>query len=252
LKRGVAFGQFSEWAKRAYVDVARKDFAVDGRKTSVSRVSVLTGLTRKEAKRLLDDAPSAEGENPRRRINRAARVVSAWVRDSTYHDGRGGPASLEFDRPTGVSFSSLVIQYGGDVPARAVLDELVRVGAVEPLRDGRLRLVERAYVPQADEAEKLEILGTDVADLISTVDHNLDPESMRPFYQRKVAYDNLPAEYLPELRHSVERDAQSLLESINDQMANRDFDVQSDAGERGGHRAMVGIYYYEEESEDDE
>jgi len=252
LKRGVAFGQFAELAKRSYAEVARKDFGVDGRKMSVSRVSVLTGLTRKESKRLLENAPPADCDNPRRRINRAARVVSAWVRDPAYHDRRGAPASLEFDRPNSPSFTELVGQHGGDVGPRAVLDELVRVGAVESLRDGRLRLVERAYVPQTDESEKLAILGTDVGDLISTIDHNLDPERGAAFFQRKVAYDNLPANFLPALRGMIETDAQSLLELINDRRAHHDLDVYPDDNEIGGHRAMVGIYYYEEESEDDE
>lgn len=251
LRRGIAFGHFAELAKLSYVDAAQNDFGVDGRKTSVSRISVLTGLTRKEAKRLLEDTPPMDDETPRHRINRAARVVSAWVRDPQYHNGRGGPASLEFDSASGVSFSALVAEHGGDVGPRAVLDELVRVGAVESLRDGRLRLVERAYVPQNDEVEKLVMLGTDVGDLISTIDHNLDPDREAAFFQRKVAYNNLPADFLPELRRSVEGDAQSLLEQINDRMASHDVDTRPDGGGVGGHRAMVGIYYYEEESEDE-
>jgi hypothetical protein len=252
LTRGVAFGQFAELAKQSYVAVVRKDFGVDGRKMSVSRVSILTGLTRKESKRLLEDGPSSNSGDPRRRINRAARVVSAWVRDPAYHDRRGAPVSLEFDRASGPSFTALVEAHGGDVGPRAVLDELVRVGAVESLRNGRLRLVERAYVPKTDEAEKLAILGTDVADLISTIDHNLDSDREGAFFQRKVAYDNLPENFLPALRHLVESDAQSLLERINDRMANHDLDVHPDDDVKGGHRAMVGIYYYEEESDDDD
>lgn len=69
---------------------------------------------------------------------------------------------------------------------------------------GRLRLVRRAYIPQADDEAKLDILGTDVADLISAIEHNLESKAEEPFFQRKVAYDNLPAEYLSELRASLE------------------------------------------------
>ena len=153
LKRGLAYGQFAELAKQAYVEVARRDFAVPGRKMTVSRVAVLTGLTRKEASRLLQQEPPADSDNPRRRINRAARVLSAWIREADYHDGRGGPASLAFDAESGPSFSRLVADHGGDVTPHAVLDELVRVGAIHTLKDGRLRPIERAYIPGADEAE---------------------------------------------------------------------------------------------------
>lgn len=251
LKRGVAFGHFSELVKRAYVEVAQSDFAVPGRKLTISRVAVLTGLTRKEARRILEEDPRSDAALPRRRVNRAARVVSAWVADSEFHDGRGGPGSLPFDDQDGPSFSSLVRAHGADVTPRAVLDELLRVGAVEHLKDGRIRLVERAYIPQADEAEKLTILGTDVADLIAAIEHNLDPDSANPFYQRKVAYDNLPAAYLPELQELVRTRAQELLEDLDDEMAENDLDVTPRESEPGGRRAMVGIYYFQEDSEED-
>ena len=258
LKRGVAFGQFAELAKQVYVEVAKKDFAVPGRKMTVSRVAVLTGLTRKEARRLFDQDPSGGFPDPRRRINRAARVLSAWVQERAYHDGRGGPASLEFDAGKGPSFSRLVAEYGGDVTPRAVLDELVRVGAVQKLKNGRLRPVERAFFPHADEGEKLAILGSDVGDLISSIDHNLDAESEDAFFQRKVAYDNLPASYLPRLRTLVRRDAQTLLERLDAEMSPHDLDVTADDSEEtedteeGGRRAMVGIYYFEDDANDEE
>jgi hypothetical protein len=252
LTRGMAFGQFAELAKQAYVEVAKRDFAVPGRKMTVSRVAVLTGLTRKEARRLLEEEPPADSQNPRRRINRAARVLSAWLQEVEYRDGRGGPASLRFESARGPSFSRLVADHGGDVTPRAVLDELLRVGAVKTLKDGRLRPVERAYIPQADEAEKLAILGSDVGDLISSIDHNLDAAVDATFFQRKVAYDNLPSAYLPALRALVRSDAQSLLERLDAEISLHDLDVSSNPDERGGRRAMFGIYYFEEEADDRE
>ena len=253
LRRGMAFGQLSELLKQAYVDVARSDFAVPGRKLTISRIAVLTGLTRKEAKRVLEADPEDAGTGARRRINRAARVVSAWVADLEYHDGRGAPASLPFESDDGISFSSLVQTHGADVTPRAVLDELTRVGAVERLRDGRIRLVERAYIPEADEAEKLEILGTDVADLVASIEHNLDREGdAPPFFQRKVAYDNLPAAFLPELQEIVRARGQELLEELDERMSEHDLDVHPDSDADGGSRAMVGVYYFEQASHGDE
>lgn len=256
LKRGMAFGQFAELVKRAYVECARTEFGVPGRKLTISRVAVLTGLTRKEASRLIHEEESGPEPRTRRRINRAARVVTAWIDDPTYHDGRGGPASLPFEAETGPSFSSLVADHGADVPPRAVLDELLRVGAVDRLKDGRVRLVERAYIPQADEAGKLEILGTDVADLVASIEHNLDPEGGKPFFQRKVAYDNLPGDYLSRLRALLERKGQRLLEELNEDMARHDRDVVGESDQTAAseaddrHRAMIGIYYYERENDE--
>lgn len=256
LKRGVAFGRFAEIVKRAYVGGAKRDFTVPNRKLSTSRISVLTGLTRKEVSRLMQDDPDeAIGDRVRRQVNRAARVVTAWVEDGAYHDRRGAPASLPFESATQPSFSDLVLAHGADVPARAVLDELVRVGAVGERSDGRLFLAERVYLPSTDEGAKFDILGTDVADLISSIEHNLNPDDRPPFFQRKVAYDNLPVEYLPRLRELLAERGQSLLEELNADMAVQDRDTNpesEDSESQARSRAMIGIYYYEESQHEGE
>jgi hypothetical protein len=249
LKRGMAFGRFAEIVKRAYVEAVRRDFVVPGRKLTISRVAVLTGLTRREASRLLQEDPDASEPRVRKQVNRAARVVTAWVEDPTYHDGRGAPASLPFESDAGPSFSDLVMAHGADVTPRAVLDELSRVGAVARRKDGRIHLVERAYIPSADDAARLDILGTDVADLVAAIEHNLDPGDAPRFFQRKVAYDNLPADYLPALRALLAEKGQSLLEALNTDMARHDRDVTGDVDESERRRAMVGIYYFEEEDD---
>ena len=115
-----------------------------------------------------------------------------------------------------------------------------------------MQLRERAYIPTRDEEAKLEILGSDVADLVASIDHNLDPESGQPFFQRKVAYDNLSAEYLPVLRARLAQSGQALLEELNADMAKHDRDVREEVETGSGSRAMIGIYYYEEANDADE
>lgn len=246
LRRGMAYGEMAEIVKQAYVDVASRELTVPGRRPSISRIAILTGLTRKEASRIVSQGADGAARDDRRRVNRAARVLSGWVTDSNFHDNRGGPASLAFESSLGADFSELVRRHGGDVPPRAVLDELLRVRAIKRLKDGRIRPVERAYVPSVGDGEKLAMLGTDVADLISTIDHNLSEVTEMPFFQRKVAYDNLPAKFLPVLTELVRTHGQKLLERLDAAMAKQDRDVTPDT-EPGGHRAMIGIYYYEED-----
>ncbi|MFO0691863.1 MAG: DUF6502 family protein [Myxococcota bacterium] len=251
LKRGMAFGQFAELVKHAYVEAAEEDFTVPGRKLTISRVAVLTGLTRKEASRLMQEEPTVSESQARRRVNRAARVVSAWAVDPAFQDAAGTPLDLPFDASDGPTFARLVAQHGADVPPRAVLDELVRVGAVVRREDGLIHLVERAYIPAGDEAAKLDILGTDVADLIASIEHNLDPDAAVRYFQRKVAYDNLPPDYLPALRELLAQKGQSLLETLNEDMARHDRDLSGEAVAGPRRRAMVGIYYFEDDSDDD-
>lgn len=170
LRHAVSFGAFEEIAKRIYVQVAMDDFAIPGKKPSISRASILSGMTRKEVQYVLS-RPLDVSMDSADRYNRAARVLTGWLRDPDFVDASGAPRALDADG--GLGFATLVRRYSGDMPVRAVLDEFVRVGAVSQRDDGRLELVTRAYVPQRSTVDKIGILGTDVADLIGTIDHNL-------------------------------------------------------------------------------
>ena len=156
---------------------------------------------------------------------------------------RGQPRTLEIDGEAG--FAALVRRHSGDVPPRAVLDELLRVGAVVRRADGRLAPVTRAYVPQRGEAEKLDILGTDVAGLIDTIDHNLQYGATDPRFQRKVSYRSIAVERLPAFRKLSSAHAQSLLEKLDRWLAEHD-DVGLDDTEVPRAQVGLGIYYMEE------
>ncbi len=244
LRNGVPYATFADLAKRVYVDVATEEFGIPGRKQSKSRVSIITGLSRKEVLRV-KRLPAPDDLGALQRYNRAARVISGWVRDRLFTDKTGNPIDLPFDGEN-VSFTRLVRSYSGDAPARAVLDELLRVGAVERRPEGKIRLLERSYVPKKGEVEKIGILGTDVSDLISTIDHNI-LHADAPFFQRKACYDNLPSEALPNLKKITEKRAQALLESMDRQMSKKDRDLNPQEGGTGRKRAGIGIYYFEDD-----
>jgi len=245
IRNGMPHGALAEIAKRVYVRVAEDEERIAGRKQTVSRMSVLTGLTRKEIARLLKE-PSADGAELTAQHHRAARVITGWIRDARFLDARGEPRALALEGDDD-SFAALVKAFSGDVPHRAVLDELVRVGAVEQDADGRVRLLERGYLPRKGEAQKLQILGTDVAGLVRTIRHNLDAEKDERFFQRKVYYDNLPAACLPQLRALAADRGQALLELLDRWMAARDLDASPGAEGPGGRRAGIGIYYFEDD-----
>jgi hypothetical protein len=244
LRNGVSYGTFSDVAKWVYVDVAANEFGIQGRKQSTSRVSVITGLSRKEVSRLQSlekpDDPSG-GE----RYNRAARVIAAWRRENDFLNTDGKPADLSLTGPW-ATFSELVRRFSGDVPARAILDELINVGVVEKLKNGKVRLLADAYIPKTSETDKLHILGSDVAQLISTIDYNLRTDVDDSRFQRKVAYDNLPDEALPDFRLLSGRKAQSLLEKLDQWLAKHDRDTAPASEGTGRNFAGIGIYYFEE------
>ncbi len=248
LRGGMPHRAFAEVAKRVYVRVAEREGGVAGRKVTTSRMAVRTGLTRKEIGRLraLPAPPAAETAA---RYSRASRVVAGWLRDERFLED-GAPRVLPFDGG-GDDFTALVKEYSGDVPPRAMLDELQRAGTVQVAEDGAVRLVERGYLPRRGEAEKLQILGTDVAGLVSTIRRNLDAAPDDAWYQRKVFGDNLSVPALPKLRALTAEKGQALLEQLAAWMAEHDLDDHPELDGPGGGRAGIGIYYFEEPSDEE-
>lgn len=253
LRNGIPFGEFSELVKRAYVEAALEDFSDGRRKPTDSRAAVMTGLTRKEVKRQRDIlAGEHTGTREVLHSNRASRVVSGWVHDAAFQAKDGEPAMLAFDGP--LSFSELVKRYSGDMPPRAVLDELLRVGVVTvDAESGRLILQQRAFVPAGDSEEMLQIFGEDVSDLIATIDHNLvrDESGQPPLFQRTLTYNNIPPEVMESWRRHAAAQSQALLEQLDKWLGPHDRDISGQkAGSESGEsiRTGVSIFFFEEPS----
>jgi hypothetical protein len=243
LNHGVAYDTFSDMAKWVYMDVAMREFGLPNRKQTDSRVSVLTGLTRKEVARL-KETPTPTDTGSANEYHRAAKVVSGWVHDYPRKGSPSGAAPLPMDGVA--SFSELVRRHSGDMPVRAMLDELLRVGAVRRNENNDIELVHRHYLPPQGEARKLVYLGDDTSDLISTIAHNLDASQSETFLQRKVFYDNIPLGRLAEVRKAARKFGEPVLEQISTEFAKHDRDSNPSLTGEGRARAVVGIYYYEE------
>ncbi|HSH71121.1 MAG TPA: DUF6502 family protein [Deferrisomatales bacterium] len=247
LRCGIPYPVFSELARWTYAEVAAREFSIRGRKQTNSRVAVITGLSRKEVLRLRR-LPMPVDEGSVERFHRGARIVSAWVREGEPKDSGTLPGPLAFDGP-GPTFTALVAKHGGDVPPRAVLDELLRAGVVE--RDGdRVRLVSRAYLPAGDgaEGERVAVLGTDVAALLGTIDHNLQCPVEERRLQRRVLYRGVPAAALPGIQALARQRGQALLEEL-DQILAGQVERGPDPGraDEPTRQVMFGMFWAEED-----
>jgi hypothetical protein len=125
-----------------------------------------------------------------------------------------------------------------------MLSVLQAAGSVEATSDGKLRLVRHAFIPGDDPLDKLHILGTDVGELIATIDHNLSADPDALFFQRKVSNTRLDPAHTAEFRSLSAKKAQALLELLDAWLSRHEIDAD-DSGETGQY-VSLGIYYSED------
>jgi hypothetical protein len=212
IRFNVSHSEFSEIVRCTYVKVCTADLAVGGEPPTVSRVAVVTGLSRKEVVRLSGDSRIKQSK-PSNKPNRALRVITAWLNDPEFVDKKGNPRELPLRGSDG-SFVSLARKHSGDIKGRAVLEELLRLNAVEKTEDNKLRLIRQAFVPLGDDAKKIEVMGTCVRDMLDTIGHNIAHGAHDPYLQQQVIYHDIPEDALDEFR-AISREKSERVNSIS-------------------------------------
>lgn len=248
LRYDIAHSEFAELTRRSYVDVGFKDFSLPNRKPTVSRVSVITGLSRPEVARLAaaeQDLAELSNTTP----NRATRVIGGWLSDSDFIDENNEPKILPL-RHADISFDSLVNRYSGGITARAVLDEMLRVGSVVKVDKDHVKLLHHGFVPQGDDSEKINIFLTHARDLLTTGIHNLTKKDENPRFQRQVTYVDMPESVVKEFEELSREKSMALLVELNKWLADQSKTVEARADEPT-YRIGVGIYYFKNETQED-
>lgn len=240
LRYEISHSEFSEMAKRSYVDVAYKHFSIPGRKKTYARVAVLTGLNLKEVRRI-SNASEDEMLLTNGPINRAKQVLSGWIRDSDFLDENKNPKILSL-KHTDISFETLVGRYSGDITSRAILDELIRVGAAEKVDSDFVKLKQEALIPKKSEQDMINIIAQHNSDLMNTGIYNLKCDALDSRFQRQVTYTDVPESVMEEFRLYSSEKSMALLVDFDRWLAEHS---NKDTKETTG-RVGVGIYYFKE------
>jgi hypothetical protein len=246
LRAGVGYREFEEISKSAFVDIATKDYGLRGRPTNISRVAVMTGLTRKEVRRLRDKSAKGEGAMAVRSTPMAV-ILHRWYTDESFLDESGQPKILNFDGP-GTTFSSLVKNFGGDIPPGAMRTELKRIKAVEEFADGSLRVLKR-NVSGLDVHEKL-IAGLAVSlyPVALTIAHNTNTKSdSESWILRTAATDRIRENDITRLRRISSDRLAEFAESIDDLFVAYETLHEGESIDSAKKAVGIGVYYFEED-----
>lgn len=176
MRYGLTYPELNQICRWLAVDIAmaEKEFFVPRRRRQFkARVACLTALSRKEVLRLYS-SPSPDENEELVPANRAGRVLEGWLGDVGYLDANGKPMTIPFRAPDGRrSFSALVAEYSGDIPPRAILDELVRAGCCEMISEDEIRVRHDVYVMRPLDTGTIEEAGRLAARALAEVDHML-------------------------------------------------------------------------------
>lgn len=208
IENGVGAGEMTRLLRGVYVRVAAERVSRGAERPNISRIAVLTGLTRAEVRALL----AANIESPQQYTwdrHRAERVLYAWANDSTYLDAHGRPADLLL-KGGKKSFAALVKAHSGTAVMSTILEELERAKAVQLLEDGRIRLTSHTLATAAYDEQALEVIAERAHDLLTTLVYNLDdPE--RPRFHGTVGSIMLDPREVPRIRRDLVAQSESLL-----------------------------------------
>lgn len=248
LANGITLPAITEMLKKVLVEVAEDEFSSPDKATTDSRISVLTGVHRKDVRRLRHQS-SKTAAIPKS-VSLGSRLVNAWISKVSLQNKKGAPLPLPrvATRKGEPSFERLATGISTDVRPRAMLDELLRLGVVRIREDGQIELQTGAFVPREGDEEKLYYLSRAAYAHLSALVHNVVGDEP-PFFERIVHYDTIPEEALAKLRRLVEKEGMRSLRAVN-KVAR----ALSDPQHKHSNMLTYGVYFYTEPRsiEDDE
>lgn len=251
LRSGITLQEFSGVLKDVYVTVCAREMAVPGRRTTLSRVAISTGLTRREVAKIIRNEGKTQW-GVWSNAGLAASVLEAWHTEASFVAPYGYPRDLKIDGPDEVpTFEDLVRRFSSDVSHEILVEELVRVGAARVLEGGKyLRVQKRTYIPTDMTAEMIQIFSQAVRRYIETVDFNLGRGKTEDKRFDRMVY---PDEGLRLVDLEIyQQEIREYLETVIQEIDQKSSTYPRPSRKHGEKSIQVGvgIYFYQETSED--
>jgi hypothetical protein len=210
IHKQITLATVTELVKSAYVEVAEKDFALNGKAPTDSRINLLTGVHRKDVKRLRD---LQETHKPSERLSISSLMLASWMSEAPFCK-EGEPLALP--KSGEGSFESLANQYSRqNIRATSIMENWLDMGWIEKSDDDLLTLkLDRLQENQLSE-DQLFFFAENLADHIATSTGNLTHS--KKMFERAVFYNALSKESILILKKSAKQQSMAVLKDLNKQ-----------------------------------
>lgn len=245
LARGMTLPLAVELLKRVFVETAERDFRLEGKAVTDSRISLLTGVHRKDVKRLRN-LPQVDAALPHK-VSLGAQLVGRWVTQKPWVDRSGRPKRLPRLASHGgdASFEALVASVSRDIRPRSVLDEWIRLNVVNLNDADEVVLNAAAFIPREGTDEKLHYLGLNLGDHAETASNNVLGQDT-PRFDRSVHHDGLTAEQVALLRQRAAELGMAMLQTLHAEVEM--MKLKSGQAEHA-QRFTCGVYWFDGEDQ---
>jgi len=235
VARGVRQQDFADLVKRCFVLSAKRKLEREGRLSSISKISVMTGIQRPAVVNLLENL-----RNPAESRDFIARVIGQWSSDARFAPKRT-PKKLSIEGQRS-EFARLVSTVSTDLNPHTVRFELERLNLIT-VRDGYAHLCSPVYITQGDPHATMRLGAVDVADLLVALQENAFLAQGVPNLQARTEYDNIPDEALPAIRSWFLEAGTRFHERARIFLSKFDRDInRSSRRSDGRHRIVIGTY----------
>jgi Family of unknown function (DUF6502) len=245
LKSGVAYGDFVSIVKRTFVRICEEEFAHPLTPASHARISILTGLARREVERFSSD--SAETEVSTLASNHIVRVLVGWHEDKDFLGPYGVPRNLYFDTDPsgGATFCDLVRRYSPETSPNSAMATLENSGAVVRQNlEGPVHVTRRDLVIDSREAGTIEFFGRASRGFLDTSVQNMTCAPSEKIFQRWVVPDQgIREEDWQKFSEMVRERLEPVLHELDAKFAT----LEAPSGKKAeGVSVGVGFYLYRE------
>ena len=245
MQSGLTFPVVAESLRQLFVEIAVNDILTGAKAGTDSRISLLTGVHRKEIRRLRE-LPADQDEAPDI-VTLASQIVARWVGAERYSTAAGQPLPLPRtaggEAGSSASFDELVASVTTDIRPRAVLDDLLGHGVVFMDALDRVTLNARAFLPRPGGEEQLFYFARNLHDHLAAATANIGAAGVPPFLDRSVHYDRLTPQQAETLLAYARDASMALLLDIN-RRAQELTGSAPDGTDRG--RINAGVYVFGE------